>query len=80
MTNTKFVVVTGSITSSIGKGITSSSIGLARGLNVTSIKIDPYLNVDSGTLSPFEHGECYALADGGECDLDEIMKDFWILN
>jgi CTP synthase len=59
--------------SGIGKGITASSIGVclkAHGLKVTAIKIDPYLNVDSGTMSPFEHGECYVLDDGGETDLD----------
>lgn len=69
----KFIVVTGGVISSIGKGITSSSIGLllqAHGLRVTAVKIDPYLNVDAGTMSPFEHGECYVLADGGEADLD----------
>lgn len=69
----KFVVVTGGVISSIGKGITSSSIGLllqAHGLRVTAVKIDPYLNVDAGTMSPFEHGECYVLSDGGEADLD----------
>jgi len=59
--------------SGIGKGITASSIGVvlkSRGLRVTAIKIDPYLNLDSGTMSPFEHGECYVLDDGGETDLD----------
>lgn len=69
----KFIVVTGGVISGIGKGITSSSIGLilkAYGYAVTAIKIDPYLNIDSGTMSPSEHGECYVLADGGECDLD----------
>lgn len=69
----KFIVVTGSIISGIGKGVCASSIGLllqSRGLTVTSIKIDPYLNIDSGTLSPFEHGECFVLTDGGETDLD----------
>lgn len=69
----KFIVVTGGVISGLGKGITASSIGLllqSRGLNVTAIKIDPYLNVDAGTMSPFEHGECYVLGDGGEVDLD----------
>lgn len=73
MINTKFIVVTGSVISGIGKGITSSSIGLllqSRGLTVTSIKIDPYLNIDSGTLAPSQHGEAYVLVDGGETDLD----------
>lgn len=66
----KFIVVTGSLLSGLGKGITSSSIGLllqARGLTVTSIKIDPYLNIDSGTLSPYEHGECFTLSDSCDC-------------
>jgi CTP synthase len=69
----KYVVVIGSVMSGIGKGITASSIGVvlkSRGLRVTAIKIDPYLNLDSGTMSPFEHGECYVLDDGGETDLD----------
>lgn len=69
----KYIVVTGSVMSGIGKGITASSIGVLLkicGLSVTAIKIDPYLNVDSGTMSPFEHGECYVLDDGGETDLD----------
>ena len=69
----KFIVVTGGIISGIGKGITASSIGLIlqdAGYTVTSIKIDPYLNLDAGTMSPFEHGECYVLDDGSECDLD----------
>lgn len=68
-----FIVVTGGVISGIGKGITASSIGVlfqARGLCVTAIKIDPYLNVDAGTMSPFEHGECFVLDDGGEVDLD----------
>ena len=69
----KYIIITGSIISGIGKGITSSSIGLllkSRGINVTAIKIDPYLNIDAGTMSPFEHGECYVLGDSSECDLD----------
>ncbi len=69
----KYVVVTGGVVSGLGKGITISSIGVilkACGLRVTSIKIDPYLNVDAGTMSPFEHGEVFVLKDGGEVDLD----------
>lgn len=68
-----FIVVTGGVISGLGKGITASTIGLLlnkRGINVTAIKIDPYLNVDAGTMSPYEHGECYVLDDGGEVDLD----------
>lgn len=69
----KYIVVTGGIISGLGKGITSSSIALlfqSMGYVVTMIKIDPYLNVDSGLISPYEHGECFVLSDGGECDLD----------
>jgi len=69
----KFVVVTGGVISGIGKGITASSIGVLlkmMKLRPTAIKIDPYLNVDAGTMSPFEHGEVFVLDDGGETDLD----------
>lgn len=69
----KIVVVTGGVLSGIGKGVTASSIGVllrALGYRVTALKIDPYLNVDAGTMSPFEHGEVFVLDDGGECDLD----------
>jgi len=71
--NRKVVVVTGGVLSGIGKGVTASSIGvLLRGMGfcVTALKIDPYLNVDAGTMSPFEHGEVFVLDDGGETDLD----------
>ncbi|KAF7023025.1 hypothetical protein CFC21_035632 [Triticum aestivum] len=69
----KYVVVTGGVVSGLGKGVTASSIGAvlkACGLRVTTIKIDPYLNTDAGTMSPIEHGEVYVLEDGGEVDLD----------
>ncbi|PKA58953.1 CTP synthase [Apostasia shenzhenica] len=69
----KYVLVTGGVVSGLGKGVTASSIGVvlkACGLRITSIKIDPYLNVDAGTMSPFEHGEVFVLDDGGEVDLD----------
>ncbi|KAH8086103.1 CTP synthase [Aureococcus anophagefferens] len=69
----KYVIVTGGVVSGLGKGITISSIGRllkSAGLRVTSIKIDPYLNTDAGTMSPFEHGETFVLDDGGETDLD----------
>ena len=69
----KYLVVTGGVVSGLGKGITISSVGVILkrcGLRVTSIKIDPYLNTDAGTMSPFEHGEVYVLNDGGEVDLD----------
>ena len=69
----KYVVVSGGVLSGLGKGVTASSIGVllkSAGLRVTSIKIDPYLNSDAGTMSPFEHGEVFVLDDGGEVDRD----------
>ena len=69
----KYIVVTGGVISGIGKGVTASSIGVCMkmlGARVTAVKIDPYLNVDAGTMSPLEHGECFVLDDGGETDLD----------
>ncbi|XP_031493228.1 uncharacterized protein LOC116259255 isoform X1 [Nymphaea colorata] len=69
----KYVLVSGGVVSGLGKGVMASSIGVvlkACGLRVTSIKIDPYLNTDAGTMSPFEHGEVFVLDDGGEVDLD----------
>ncbi|KAJ3125001.1 CTP synthase ura7 [Nowakowskiella sp. JEL0407] len=70
---TKYILVTGGVISGIGKGVIASSTGLllkTLGLKVTSIKIDPYLNIDAGTLSPLDHGEVFVLDDGGEVDLD----------
>jgi CTP synthase len=70
---TKFVLVTGGVVSSIGKGLTSASIGAlmeARGLRVTHMKLDPYINVDPGTMSPYQHGEVFVTDDGAETDLD----------
>jgi CTP synthase len=70
---TKYIFVTGGVASSLGKGIISSSIGKllqARGYSVTIQKFDPYINIDPGTLNPYEHGECYVTADGHEADLD----------
>src|SRR5208283_2565449 len=70
---TKFVFVTGGVVSSIGKGLGASSIGAlmeARGLRVTHIKLDPYINVDPGTMSPYQHGEVFVTDDGAETDLD----------
>lgn len=69
----KYCLITGGVISGVGKGVISSSIGSllkACGLKVTSIKIDPYINIDAGTFSPFEHGEVFVLDDGGEVDLD----------
>ena len=71
--NTKYIFVTGGVTSSLGKGIISASLGMllkSRGLNVTIQKLDPYINIDPGTLNPYEHGECYVTHDGAETDLD----------
>ncbi|GAB6032510.1 CTP synthase 1 [Chamberlinius hualienensis] len=73
ITEMKYILVTGGVISGIGKGIVASSIGAllkACGIRVTSIKIDPYINIDAGTFSPYEHGEVYVLDDGGEVDLD----------
>ncbi len=70
---TKHIFVTGGVASSLGKGITASSLGRllkSRGLRVTMQKLDPYINVDPGTMNPFEHGEVFVTDDGGETDLD----------
>ncbi len=70
---TKYIFVTGGVTSSLGKGIVSASLGLllkSRGFRVTIQKLDPYINIDPGTLNPYEHGECYVTEDGAETDLD----------
>jgi len=72
-TQTKYIFVTGGVTSSLGKGIIASSLAKllqARGFSVTIQKFDPYINVDPGTLNPYEHGECYVTDDGAETDLD----------
>jgi CTP synthase len=69
----KYIFVTGGVVSSLGKGIISASIGKllqARGYKVTIQKFDPYINIDPGTLNPYEHGECYVTEDGFETDLD----------
>ncbi len=73
MSSTKYIFITGGVTSSLGKGIISSSLAKLlqeRGLSVTIQKLDPYINVDPGTLNPYEHGECYVTEDGAETDLD----------
>src|SRR5262245_45871435 len=70
---TKYVFVTGGVVSSIGKGLAAASMGAlleARGLRVTNIKLDPYINVDPGTMSPYQHGEVFVTDDGAETDLD----------
>ncbi|HEX5616287.1 MAG TPA: CTP synthase, partial [Acidimicrobiia bacterium] len=69
----KHVFVTGGVASSLGKGLTASSLGRllkSRGLRVTMQKLDPYINVDPGTMNPFQHGEVFVTDDGGETDLD----------
>jgi CTP synthase len=73
MLNTRYIFITGGVTSSLGKGIISSSLAVllkSRGFSVTNQKLDPYINVDPGTLNPYEHGECYVTEDGAETDLD----------
>ena len=70
---TKYVFVSGGVASSLGKGIISASLGKLlqnRGFRVTIQKLDPYINIDPGTLNPYEHGECYVTEDGAETDLD----------
>ena len=71
--STKFIFVTGGVVSSLGKGIAAASLAAileARGLDVTILKLDPYINVDPGTMSPIQHGEVYVTEDGAETDLD----------
>src|SRR5210317_526968 len=70
---TRFIFITGGVVSSLGKGIASASLAAvleARGLNITLMKLDPYINVDPGTMSPFQHGEVFVTEDGAETDLD----------
>ncbi|HYA81955.1 MAG TPA: CTP synthetase, partial [Candidatus Bathyarchaeia archaeon] len=69
----RYIVVTGGVMSGLGKGITAASSGrllINRGYTVTAIKIDPYINIDAGTMNPFQHGEVFVLKDGAEVDLD----------
>jgi len=69
----KYIFVTGGVVSSVGKGIAAASLGAllkARGLSVAVAKLDPYLNVDPGTMSPYQHGEVFVTSDGAETDLD----------
>ena len=71
--DTRYIFVTGGVVSSLGKGITSASIGSileSKGYKVSVIKLDPYFNVDPGTMSPFQHGEVFVTEDGSETDLD----------
>src|SRR5512138_3873251 len=69
----KYIIVTGGVMSGLGKGITSASVGRIlknRGYTITAVKIDPYLNIDAGTMNPAQHGEVFVLSDGAEVDLD----------
>ena len=71
--HTRYIFFTGGVVSSLGKGISAASLGTllkARGLNVTIMKLDPYINVDPGTMNPYQHGEVYVTDDGAETDLD----------
>ena len=71
--STKFIFVTGGVVSAVGKGVSVASIGRilkSRGITVSVIKLDPYLNVDPGTMSPYQHGEVFVTKDGGETDMD----------
>ncbi|MDF2533032.1 MAG: synthase, partial [Clostridia bacterium] len=73
MSHTKYIFVTGGVVSSLGKGITAASLGRllkSRGLKISLQKMDPYLNIDPGTMSPYQHGEVFVTDDGGETDLD----------
>ncbi|MDP7631247.1 MAG: CTP synthetase, partial [SAR324 cluster bacterium] len=70
---TKYIFITGGVVSGLGKGIAAASIGAlleARGLSVSLMKLDPYINVDAGTMNPFQHGEVFVTKDGAETDLD----------
>ena len=70
---TKYIFITGGVVSSLGKGVAAASLGAileARGLSITLMKLDPYINVDPGTMNPFQHGEVFVTEDGAETDLD----------
>ena len=72
---TKYIFITGGVVSSLGKGIAAASLAAileARKLKVTMLKLDPYINVDPGTMSPFQHGEVFVTVDGAETDLDLV--------
>jgi len=73
MKDTKFIFITGGVISSLGKGLTTASLGRilkSRGYKVTALKFDPYINVDAGTMNPYQHGEVFVTEDGAETDLD----------
>ena len=70
---TRYIFITGGVVSSLGKGIAAASLGAileSRGLNISLLKLDPYLNLDPGTMSPYQHGEVFVTEDGAETDLD----------
>ena len=79
----KYILITGGVVSGIGKGVLASSTGLLLrqlGFKVTAVKVDPYLNIDAGTMSPFEHGEVFILNDGGEVRLlMAFLRKIWML-
>ena len=82
MSATKYIFVTGGVTSSLGKGIISASLAKllqARGYSVTIQKLDPYINIDPGTLNPYEHGECFVTDDGAETDLVADIRNIGCL-
>ncbi len=75
---TRYIFVTGGVVSSLGKGIAAASLGAileSRGLKVNLIKLDPYINVDPGTMNPFQHGEVFVTEDGAETDLDLVIMN-----
>jgi len=77
--DTKYIFITGGVCSSLGKGITAASIGMLlekRGLRIAMLKLDPYLNVDPGTMNPFQHGEVYVTDDGAEQEKRDTIEDF----
>jgi len=81
--NTKYIFVTGGVLSSLGKGLASAAIGAlleSRGLTVTIQKLDPYINVDPGTMNPFQHGEVFVTDDGAETEPMTALKRIWILD
>ena len=83
MNNTKYIFVTGGVSSSLGKGIISASLAKlldSRGFSVTIQKLDPYINIDPGTMNPYEHGECFVTEDGAETDLDLGHYESFLIN
>lgn len=80
--NKKYIFVTGGVVSGLGKGITAASLGRllkARGLKIVAQKLDPYINVDPGTMSPYQHGEVYVTEDGAETDLTSVIMSVLLM-